>query len=227
MQQLQGKNMQKRIAVLTGGAVRHFVFALCAGILSASSAHADVVIKQQNEKLYFAHIIDTITMSDYEALVEKVAAIHGATIAYALNSGGGGVEAALKIGRFLRQKNALALVQEGDICISSCMLVLAGAAHRDIKGIVGVQRPYEPSDMNVSSAGQKEKYNKLRGAVRSYLAEMNVQQNLYDDMLLIPPDKVRILSEESLGRYGLVKMANFKVGNPADHAGVSKAAGKE
>ncbi len=196
-------------AVLFCRTTRHLVLTLCAGILLTSSARADVVIEKQNETLYYARVIGTISQSDYETLIKKVAAIQGdrssPTIDYVLNSAGGSMDAALNIGRFLRKKKALALVEEGNICMSACVLVLAGAAHRKISGIVGLQRPDELADTKLATEGQTAKHNKLGSAARAYLTEMNVQAKLYDDMLLLPAEKVRVLSEESLARYGLVQ----------------------
>jgi hypothetical protein len=201
-------------AISNSGAARHFALALCAGILLTSSAHADVVIEQQSENLYRARIEGGIAPGDYQTLVDKVAAIQASkpspTIHYALNSGGGNFEAALNIGRFLRKKNALALVEEGDICTSSCVFILAGAAHREIKGIVGIQRPSESADTHISAEAQTTKDNKRASVGRAYLAEMNVQQKLYDDILNLPPEKVRVLSQESLTRYGLTQEAGSK-----------------
>lgn len=181
--------------------------ALCAASLPPL-VHADVVIEQQNEKVYYARIIDVITQNDYETLVAKVAALQGnkrsPTIHYVLNSGGGNVEAALSMGRFLRKENAQVLVEEGDICISSCVLVLAGAPQRKIAGIVGLQRPYEAADAKMSADDQTAKYAKFGALAKAYLIDMNVNQNLYADMLPISPLKVRALSEQSLVRYGLV-----------------------
>jgi hypothetical protein len=39
--------------------------------------------------------------------------------------------------------------------------------------------------------------------IRSYLKEMNVSERLADDMMIVPPEKMRILSSDELVQYGL------------------------
>jgi hypothetical protein len=40
--------------------------------------------------------------------------------------------------------------------------------------------------------------------IRSYFREMNVSERLADDMMIVPPEKIRFLSADELVRYGLV-----------------------
>jgi hypothetical protein len=40
-------------------------------------------------------------------------------------------------------------------------------------------------------------------ALREYAAEMNISERLIDDMLVVPPENIRWLSEEDRKSYGL------------------------
>lgn len=120
-----------------------------------------------------------------------------------LDSSGGNISAALKIGRFLRKNDSLATVYENAICLSSCVYVLAGAPNRAVDGTVGIHRPYEPDDKETSGMAQMEKYKKLGKQIVAYLKEMNIPSRLYDDSLFISPDRVKILSFNDMQAYGL------------------------
>jgi hypothetical protein len=80
---------------------------------------------------------------------------------YRINSRGGDVSAAMMIGRIFRQESAF--LQVDGVCISACVLVLAGAVDRFVKNsfMIGIHRPYL--------------------AQTSYTDEQ--AQKLYDDML--------------------------------------------
>lgn len=108
--------------------------------------------------------------------------------AVSLNSIGGDVGAALSIGRMLRREDKSAVVGPDDVCISACVLVLAGATHRAIMGgKVGIHRPFVGQDSATTPEQQKTQYEGIERAVRGYLHEMNIDARLYDDMFRISP----------------------------------------
>jgi hypothetical protein len=61
---------------------------------------------------------------------------------FRINSRGGDVSAAMTIGRIFRQETSF--LQVDGVCISACVLVLAGAVERFVKTsfMVGIHRPY-------------------------------------------------------------------------------------
>lgn len=126
----------------------------------------------------------------------------GAAYLVVLNSLGGDVEAALSIGRTIRLDQALVNVGS-DGCFSSCVFVLAGGAFRRVEGPVGIHRPFAPDDLRTTASSQKQNYGRLEKKVKAYLKAMNVPGELYDHMIRIPPDAVKILNEDELQRYGL------------------------
>jgi len=158
--------------------------------------------------LVFIFVSKTITPQDYTDVAKTANLMQGRygdrwIVIAKLNSTGGNVSAALKIGRFLRKKGAMANVDENAVCLSSCVYVLAGATYRAVDGIVGIHRPYEPNDGEISEDAQKTKYAKLGKEIISYLQAMNIPTRLYEDSLFISPDRIKILSYNETQGYGL------------------------
>ena len=121
----------------------------------------------------------------------------------ALDSRGGDVEAAIKIGQLLRKWSRQVVIRPNAVCISACVLVLAGAESRWVYGKVGIHRPYFTNDVAIEALAQKENYMRVEALIKTYLEEVNVRSVLYDDMLRISPSKVRFLSQEELESYGI------------------------
>jgi hypothetical protein len=121
-----------------------------------------------------------------------------------LNSPGGSVNAAMAIGRIVRKEEAGAFVNGGAVCLSSCVLILAGGSFRSFEGKVGIHRPYLPVPSgDVSSQNVKAIYAQMLQDLRAYFREMNVADGLADAMLRTNPERIRLLSHEELATYGL------------------------
>lgn len=191
-----------------------------ATLFLASSVNADITIRQHNSIIYYAQIVNKITPSDYETLVKKIDEIRvqpsKSIVIYELDSQGGDINTALKIGRYLRKNQALAKIPKNAVCLSSCIFIFAGATSRGNYGLAGIHRPYEPNNLITTASAQKRKYEELGRQIRTYLAEMNIPTRLYDDMLYIKPENVRILSNQDLASYGLADDDPFQ--NEADAA---------
>jgi ATP-dependent protease ClpP protease subunit len=124
---------------------------------------------------------------------------------YGINSRGGNVAAAMAIGRMFRKENAWLGVK--GVCISACVLILAGAVDRQIGGsdVVGIHRPYfgTTPQRAVTADQVKSAYRAMLQDIRAYLREMNVAERLADDMLAVEPERVRVLTQAELKGYGL------------------------
>ena len=127
------------------------------------------------------------------------------TVMVFLDSPGGSIEAALKIGRLFRAKKAWVNIHPNKICYSSCVYLLAGGESRVVwnDAKVGIHRAYEPNDKNTSITAQKQKYEKLGLKIKEYLSEVNIPVRVYDDSLYINPENMKILNEKELEDYGL------------------------
>lgn len=171
-------------------------------------------------------ISNSITTKDYVDLVKLAGLIdkrYGTKwlVIADLNTTGGSVDSALKIGSFLRKKDALASVPRSAICMSSCVYILAGATHRSVEGTVGIHRPYKPDDQVSTADAQKIKYKNIGDQIIKYLRDVNIPVRLYEDSLVISPDRMKILSANELQAYGLNENDPY-----ADEADAVKAAQK-
>lgn len=120
-----------------------------------------------------------------------------------LDSTGGDLTSAINIGDILRENEAIAIIAQSWKCYSACVFVLAGATTRKVYGKVGIHRPYKVFDVSTSAKQQKKIQKEREILVKSYLDEMNVSIEIYNDMLRIPPEKNKLLSDAELVKYGL------------------------
>ena len=125
-----------------------------------------------------------------------------------LDSPGGNVQAALKMGSLLRASGAQAWVRPNKLCASACILVLAGGVKRfAFDGArLGIHRPFFEQSlfagMQLSEAQQK--YKALSESVRAYLSGMGVSDRLYNQMMNIPSHAVVFLTEHEASEMNLL-----------------------
>lgn len=129
----------------------------------------------------------------------------GGAVQINLDSQGGDLASSLMIGKMIRDFSGIATVgvNKESKCVSSCVFVLAGAPRRTVKGMVGIHRPYLRADTETTVVGQKAAYANMENVIKKYLDSMNVPTNLYDQMIRIPPENVRWLTQGELQSYGL------------------------
>lgn len=120
-----------------------------------------------------------------------------------LNSPGGSIDEAILLGRLVRESRAFVIVGPGSKCFSSCVLILAGGAHRAVKGgTVGIHRPFFRDSPKESVASE---LSRVEARAKRYVNEMGVPEALVEAMFSISPSEVQILSEADLSRYRLNK----------------------
>ncbi|UGY18607.1 ATP-dependent Clp protease proteolytic subunit [Bradyrhizobium septentrionale] len=124
-----------------------------------------------------------------------------------LNSPGGSVTAAMAIGRLLRKNRMTASVNPYASCLSSCVLIYAGAATRlgyNEFARVGIHQPYfQVPNQKLDAETVRKNYDAMLADLRSYLREMNVSERLADEMMKTPPSSVRLLTAEEQESFGL------------------------
>lgn len=142
-----------------------------------------------------------ITSPDGEGYCNAKRVYIGAT----LNSIGGSVDAAIRLGEIIRSAKGRVFVSSGAICYSSCVLVLAAAPRRHIESTakIGIHRPYFRNTLSVSDEGMDETYRKLTTRLENFLNSSGVRPQLASEMMRIPPEQVRILTPAELDYYGL------------------------
>ena len=129
-----------------------------------------------------------------------------------LNSSGGDVEEAMKIGRYFKKNEFSVSVAYGDSCYSSCVFLLAGGVDRHAVGKVGVHRPYFGSlDKSLTTSQIKEFREKISLNLKNYLTEMDINPSLVEVMNSYPPEKMKILNDDELTTFRLnLQDANFE-----------------
>jgi ATP-dependent protease ClpP protease subunit len=166
-------------------------------------------------KIWLTGEIDSSTVNDVKEVLDRrrvwasdeiIGLGPGLGHDFYIDSPGGNIAAAMAIGRMIRKERLTLLVDKGHECVSACVMVLAGAAHRGIYGRVGIHRPYFELSIGsepITPDKVKTNYQKMLQEVRAYLREMNVSERLADDMLAIEPADVRYLSKNQLYDYGM------------------------
>jgi len=123
-----------------------------------------------------------------------------------LNSLGGDVATAMKLGRLIRKFRGHTVVEGNATCASACVLIFAAglsrAAFEEAK--IGVHRPALASaPRNSDMATVQAVSDQIAQELRAYAAEMNVNGRLIDDMLFVRPENIRWLSAADRQAYGL------------------------
>lgn len=158
------------------------------------------------------YLFGEITPGDTERLKTLVARNHPWPLHVELDSPGGDVYEAMRLGRFLRQNRATARVtffrfgrhatKEPHTCASACVLALAGASERFVVGgRVLVHRP----SLEIAPVGNliEAAWRQMSKDVRAYLLDMNVPEALSDLMMRTPPEQAHALTYDELNQFML------------------------
>jgi hypothetical protein len=150
-----------------------------------------------------------ILSGDYERLLRFAVKnnIDMTTTQFILQSPGGDVSEALKIGRFF--KSVYATVAVGPTfgkCASACFILFVSSVERHASdGLVGIHRPYvDPQRLRSLSPGESESLetNALREAEK-YLHDLRVPNNLVDEMFQNASTEIHWLTNVELNQLGM------------------------
>lgn len=121
-----------------------------------------------------------------------------------LNSPGGSVDDALRLGRYLRGAGIDTVVAQGDVCLSACPYIFAGGAARRADGTLGVhqhsfgQNTYLPAFLAV------EDIQRGQSQVMAYLDDMGLDVRVMTHALATGPQDIYVLLPEELAQYKVV-----------------------
>ena len=196
---------QLLIFVLLFGPNAHAEFAKVEGRINCSTFGGKV---ECPFAIWLSGEIASSTVSEVKELLDRRRTWIGGEHenSFYIDSPGGNVAAAMAIGRMIRKERLTVLVWKGQQCLSACVMVLAGGAHRGFYGKIGIHRPFfDPpiGSQPLTPDKVRDNYQRMLQEIRSYLREMNVSERLADDMLAIEPANVRYLSRNQLESYGL------------------------
>lgn len=172
--------MQKLSTVIT-----LLVFTLCASSIQAAQ------FRWYSGNLTIDGVIDH---GDYEKIIQIAKYFDEPFLSVTLNSPGGNVLEAIKIGRLLNKTLTPVSIYPKSICASSCFLILVGSPSRTlINESIGIHRPYfEPSYFaSLSASAARKHYDELQRDVTQYLLDMGVPRNFIDMMYTISSKEVK------------------------------------
>jgi ATP-dependent protease ClpP protease subunit len=152
---------------------------------------------EKNDSTVFLRVLDEASLKN-----KNRSCVLGLQIS--LDSRGGDVDEAMKIGRIIRERELWTLVEFDSRCHSSCVLVLGAGVTRSPNLNIGIHRPYFVSlDKNLSTSDIQKLRKKIMSKMKVYAEEMDLSDRLIDDMMSIPPERVKILSLDELDNYRL------------------------
>lgn len=150
-----------------------------------------------------------IKPGDLETLqseVQRASAIKGLRVGEIwLDSPGGDVREAMKLGRYIRSQQLTAFVSRDSICGSACVLTYAGGVKRIPVGPIIVHSFYSKEfegTGNLSAASKR--YDEMASEIEAYLKEMRITRNLLDQMMRIPHFQKKTLSVDEMEDFGLI-----------------------
>lgn len=183
--------------------------AISIAVFLGSHASADTRSHCGNGNICDATLEGAISNADvlaFREIARKVASNppSAQALIVTLNSKGGDIRAAIEIGQIVRRiPKSAALVGQDEICASACVFVLAGAVLRSVSGKVGIHRPFSMTTEDKKYQDRQREFTALSRAIKDYLEQMNLPPSLYDEMMQIPSQAVKVLSDAELHRFGL------------------------
>ncbi|MET1077583.1 MAG: hypothetical protein ABWY06_06130 [Pseudomonas sp.] len=176
----------------------------CAFASAAAKAKVEVQAVQSKTagRILAVNLSDDIAPGDYDALIKGITGNPGpyAKKMMLLNSIGGSVPEAIRMGRLLREEGFDAVVPADAVCQGTCVYLLAAGRGKTVRGAVAIHRPYFTHGDSVwaNLAGKGVAYSPS-----AYFKEMNIPANLATDLQAIEPTRMRVLSAQDLARYRL------------------------
>lgn len=178
-------------------------------LLANTAQSAEIRLKGVDRNVVAVEFTGAIQPSDFDLLrrmIEPRLAINNTFRWFFLNSPGGDVATAMKIGRYIRWLEFDTIVNSNARCLSSCVFILASGLSKNVEGtnIIGIHRPFGTSVGSVSREDATRKYREMTTEIYAYFSEMNIPQSLPEEMLRIPPEEMRMLTFDQTVQFGLV-----------------------
>lgn len=123
-----------------------------------------------------------------------------------LNSPGGEILAAMRIGELLRTNDAIVWIN-GE-CSSACVFVFAGGVQRNLirESRIGLHRPFFEQKFfaGLSSQQAQRQYGELIATSKSYLRSMGITDALFEDMLRVPSQQIQFVGRQYAEQVRLI-----------------------
>lgn len=195
-----------RTAVQTSGgqgwsAVRKYSNALDTGYARESARRkvlpADVVRVFVSGEITYADVESAAVLSNLLRNGKQKIADNTVWLA----SNGGDIDAGMELGRLLRKWGVFTFVGKDDQCFSACVFAFMGGERRSVAGRLGIHRPY--FSFTGDAPDRKARFRHMQRTLRDYVEEMDFPASLYEAVMLVPPESIRILSVADLKRFYL------------------------
>lgn len=177
----------------------------CAVALVSTQVLAKVEVQAGQHKtlgrILVAKVSEEIVPGDYEALLKGIKANPGkfSRKIVMLDSIGGSVSEAMRMGRLLRETAFDSLVPSTGVCQGSCVYLLAAGRNKTVRGHVGIHRPYYNGSDSVHSTSNSVS----RASQIAYFKDMQIAPELLEAINATAPQRMRVLNASELKRYRL------------------------
>ncbi|SLN67911.1 hypothetical protein ROJ8625_03497 [Roseivivax jejudonensis] len=147
-----------------------------------------------------------IQPGDADRVATRLTEVSPAPDTLVLQSPGGSVTDALRLGRTLRERGIGTEVLAGEVCFSACPYLLVGGTTRTVEadGAVGVHQHYFGESTILPARFAVEDIQRGQAEVMTYLSDMGIDPMMMTHALATPPDEIYVLLPEELERYGIV-----------------------
>jgi len=169
------------IAILTS------LFSVSTIIVSTKPSYANVKTETDDTITIF----NTITKKDAADIASLESDLGNKTWFLQLDSTGGDVDAAMQIGRIIRQNEGTIFVPESAKCYSSCALIYIAGVTRSSSGVIGLHRPYLASAPQSRQSIERETPLMLQ-QLKRYVQEMGITDLFYQEMVNTEPSNMKL-----------------------------------
>jgi hypothetical protein len=203
-----------------------FSFLLLSLVMPSTFAADFRIVSNESSPSVYILITGDIVDGDYARFILKSKMALGlikngkgskGELVVAINSTGGSLVEAIRIGTAIREMRLATRVGEpfqisqgvtNNHCMSACLFILAGGVSRDTTYLdfgrikIGIHRPsFDASYYARLSVKEAErKYKQLEQVSRTYLIDMGLSESLVRQMFTIPSTEMKFLDEESFSK---------------------------
>jgi hypothetical protein len=147
-----------------------------------------------------------ITRADLESASAMAALLRSGKQRLADNSvwfasTGGDIDTSMHLGRLFRKLGVFTVVGKNDQCFSACVFAFMGGERRIVAGKLGIHRPYFPLTQDFPD--RQAKFRHLQRTLRDYIDEMDFPHSLYEAVMVVPPETMKILAPAELKTFYL------------------------
>lgn len=161
-------------------------FSFITGTRDWGTKVASIQLDGPIEKGDYAEFVET-----YEWVLKRSDAV----LTVSLNSNGGLVEEALRIGNHVREKRMGTVIKKNNECYSSCALIFLSGLYRNSSGKVGVHRSYFKRGTDLSFDELEETLGKSHDKIIDYLRDMRVPERIIEDFITTSSSEIKLITD--------------------------------